>query len=97
VSKYGDKYDDSNCPEGTEEDCAYFLLKVRGFEPNTDYVFRAYSNGRQIHEDYTLTTDENGNLDQKKFHNSRVGERVYVTAEGPGGPYKSNSFVWQSG
>jgi len=97
VSEYDKQYDDSNCPEEEANDCFYFLLKMRGFEPNTDYSFRAYSNGQWIHPEYTLTTDENGNLDQKKFHNSRVGETVYVIATGPGGPYKSNSFVWQGG
>lgn len=92
----GDPFDDSNCPEGTEDECFYFLLTVRGFQPNTAYVFRAYSGGRQIHESYSLTTDSMGNLNQKKFHNSRAGETVYVTATGPGGPYTSNRFVWKS-
>ncbi|MGW6197202.1 fibronectin type III domain-containing protein [Kribbella sp. NPDC055110] len=91
------KFTDSNCPEGTEQDCHYMVLHARGFEPNTDYTFRAYSNGTQIHDTYTLTTDDNGDLDQEKFHNSRVGETVYVTATGPGGPYKSNSFTWPPG
>ncbi|WP_410789187.1 fibronectin type III domain-containing protein [Kribbella sp. C-35] len=91
------KFTDSNCPEGTEQDCHYMVLHARGFEPNTDYTFRAYSNGTQIHDPYTLSTDDNGDLDQEKFHNSRVGETVYVTVTGPGGPYKSNSFKWPAG
>lgn len=91
------KYDDSDCPEAAQDDCAYITVTVSGFEPNTDYVFKAYSNGNQIHDSYTLTTDDNGDLSQEKFHNSRVGQVVYVTATGPGGPYKSNSFTWPSG
>ena len=93
------KFTDSNCPEGTEDDCFYIMLNVSGFAPNTDYVFKAYSNGQQIHDasGYTLTTDGNGDLTQKKFHNSRVGEVVKVIATGPGGPYTSNSFTWQGG
>lgn len=97
---YGPKADegtDSNCPKGTEDDCHYIQLRARDLEPNTDYTFRAYSNEVQIHEAYTLSTDSNGDLDQEKFHNSRVGETVYVTATGPGGPYTSNSFKRPAG
>jgi hypothetical protein len=72
-------------------------MHISGFEPNSDYVFKAYSNGQQIHDTYTLTTDDNGDLSQEKFHNSRVGEVVYVTATGSGGTYRSNSFTWKSG
>jgi hypothetical protein len=73
-------------------------VKARGFEPNTTYTFRAYAGGKEIHEGgYELTTDDQGNLTQNKFHNSRVGLRVYVTATGPGGPFRSNTMTWPSG
>jgi hypothetical protein len=88
---------DTNCPKGSEDDCHYILLKARDFEPNTDYTFRAYSDKKQIHGAYTLTTDDNGDIDQEKFHNSRVGEVVKVIATGPGGPYTSNPLVWPAG
>jgi hypothetical protein len=97
----GDKADkgpDSDCPEGTEDDCAYIQIEARGLEPNTTYKFRAYAGGREIHSGgYDLETDDEGNISQHKFHNSRVGQRIYVTATGPGGPYRSNSITWQSG
>lgn len=93
---YGPQTDktDSNCPKGTQDECHYLVLNMQGFQPDTDYTFRAYSNGQEIHDGYTLSTDSSGSLREDKFHSSRTGETVYVTAAGGGSTYKSNSIVW---
>ncbi|WP_132155155.1 fibronectin type III domain-containing protein [Kribbella antiqua] len=103
VSKYGDEYTDSNCPEDTDaEDCGYIMVHASGLEPNTSYHFRAYaSEWGELHTEngggYDIETDDDGNIQQKKFHNSAVGQRIYVTATGPGGPYRSASITWPNG
>jgi hypothetical protein len=93
---HGDSADktDSNCPKG-QSGCAYILIKGTNLQPNTTYAFHAYANGREIHEGgYELKTDGDGNLSKNKFHNSFVGQQIYVTADGPGAQLRSNTITW---
>ncbi|WP_433165207.1 fibronectin type III domain-containing protein [Kribbella sp. CA-247076] len=99
---YGEKttkYEDSHCPEGTQDDCAFVQVAASGLEPNTTYLFRAFASGwGEIHDGgYEVETDDDGNVSKKMFHNAAVGQRIYVTATGPGGPYRSNAVTWPSG
>ncbi|WP_166665396.1 fibronectin type III domain-containing protein [Kribbella caucasensis] len=88
-------YTDSNCPEGTSG-CAFILLNARNLAPNTTYMFRAYaSEWGELHDGgFELETDADGNLTMHKFHNSAVGQQVWVTVDGPGGHFESNRVLW---
>jgi hypothetical protein len=89
---------DSDCPAG-ESGCAYIMVRARNLLPDTTYTFRAYSSGRgEMHQGgYQLTTDANGSITMNKFHNSAVGQQIWVTADGPSGHVESNRITWPDG
>ena len=89
---------DSDCPEG-ESGCAYIQLNARNLTPGVTYTFRAFASGRgEMHAPgYQLQADANGRVSTPKFHNSAVGQRIYVTVTGPGVDITSNTITWPDG
>lgn len=92
----GPAYDDDPdvCKPG---DCYYIHIMARGLQPNTSYAFQGHTtNYGPLHPGgpEPLQTTPQGTLTINKFYNSDVGGQVWVTATGPGGPFRSNYVDW---
>lgn len=89
----GAEYDNCKPPS-----CAFIHVQMENLRPNTRYVIKPYTEKwGNFNPGAALTTDAQGNQTiDDRFPCNAVGQKVWVTVEGPEGTYTSNKFVWPS-
>lgn len=96
IASRGAGADYGNCEP---PDCAFILVRIAGLRPDTRYTIKPWtSEWGNFNPGATLTTDAKGGMViDDRFPCNAVGQTVWVTVEGPGGTYTSNTFTWTSG
>ncbi|HLL69452.1 MAG TPA: fibronectin type III domain-containing protein [Micromonosporaceae bacterium] len=94
VSRGGDATWGTTC---RAPNCAFILVVLRGFAPNTAYHIKPHS-ANYSNPGATLTTDRNGNLtSSSRFPFGQVGQDVWVTVvpAAGGATVESNHYRWR--
>ncbi|GAB2565874.1 fibronectin type III domain-containing protein [Kribbella endophytica] len=86
---------DDNC---RPEYCHYIHIVARGLQPGASYTFQGYTTTYgELHKGGgdQLTADASGSVVVNKFYNDDVGNKVWVTVDGPGVELESDHITWE--
>jgi hypothetical protein len=85
---------DGNC---RPQYCHYIHIVARGLQPGASYTFQGYTTTYgELHKGGgdQLTADASGSVVVNKFYNDDVGNKVWVTVDGPSVELESDHITW---